>query len=234
MKKWMTMLALLCAAAVFGSVPAYAGQINFSGTTTLTQVGGTNGFPAPSVGINFVGLSNSNYGDALNGTAVTIAPSNSDGFVFDQLVGAGASAPYNGGVGYFASNANGGTVSLGNATTGTLNGNINFVEITSNDQGSFTVNVGLNNIAVTSGTSTLLNSLVGSSNGNGTLTFQFTAGNGPQNLYQLLNISGTSNTSVSGSVAVPEPATLAMLGAGLLLLGTFLRRRVVGLGGIAA
>jgi hypothetical protein len=234
MKKWMTMLALLCAAAVFGSVPAFAGQINFSGSTVLTQVGGTNGFPNPSVGINFSGLADSNLGDALNGTAVTITPSNSDGFVFDQLVGNSTTAPYNGGTGYFASNANGGTISVGNATTGTLNGNIDFVEITSNDAGAFTVNVGLNNLNITSGTSALLTSLVGSNNGNGTLTFQFTAGNGPQNLYQLLNISGTSNTSVSGSVAVPEPATLAMLGAGLLLLGTFLRRRVVGLGGIAA
>ncbi len=233
MKKWMTMLGLLCAAAVFGSVPAFAGQINFSGSTVLTQVGGTNGFPAPSVGITFSGLTDSNLGDALDGTAVTISPSNSSGFVFDQLVGNSATAPYNGGTGYFASNANGGSISVGNATTGKLNGNIDFVEITSNDTGSFTVNVGLNNLITTSGTSALMTSLVGSNNGNGTLTFQFTAGNGPQNLYQLLNISGTANTSVSGSVAVPEPATLAMLGAGLLLLGTFLRRRV-GLGGIAA
>jgi hypothetical protein len=35
----------------------------------------------------------------------------------------------------------------------------------------------------------------------------------------------TINTSVSGSVSVPEPASLALLGSGLLMGGSFIRRK---------
>jgi len=216
--KRLTLLLALCALMLTFSVPASADDINFSGGVTITQTG-TAG--SPSVNFTFSGMTVSGMsGDSLNGTAVTITPNSS--FSFTSIAGSN---------GYFSPNA--GTISIGNATTGTLTGDITFVTITAGAfPGTFAISIGLNNINVVTGTSAALNGWTGTNGGSGVFTFQFNAGGSLNDLLYIgtgvgaLGQTGSIETSVSGSVTVPEPASLFLLGSGLLAGGGFVRRKL--------
>lgn len=216
--KRLTLLLALFALMTF-TVSASATDISFAGGVSIQQTGTTS---SPSVNFTFSGLSvtpGTLGGDALEGTAVTISPNTT--FSFTSVVGSN---------GYFS--PNGGSMSIGNATTGTLTGDISFVTITGNGSGSFSISIALSNINITGGTSAFLTSLVGQQKGSGVFTFQFTAGGGLNDLLNMglgsgtLANTSTINTSVSGSVAVPEPASLFLLGSGLMAGGGFVRRKL--------
>jgi hypothetical protein len=126
------------------------------------------------------------------------------------------------------------TITVGNSSSGILSGTVTYVSLTSNGSGGFSLNIGLNGLTFancsTGGcTNSALLSAFGTA-GNGILTFQFVSGTGPQGINDLLNLpAGTAAfTTFSGTLAnVPEPATLAMFGSGLLALVGTIRRRMV-------
>lgn len=226
-KKWMILFGLAIAGAlVLGASPAQASQIPFGGTVSLNQLAGQPGYNSLAVSFNFTGLTVNSVpgGDTLNGASVSINPSGS-GFVMSGPITTNSNSST---ATFSAAN---GTFSLGNAATGTIAGNVNFISIAQDNTrpGYFGVDIGLTDLTITGGSSALVNSLVGSTGGLGSLSFNFS--DGPQTLTALEGIGtqgsqfgGSLTDSVAGTIAVPEPATLALFGGGLLGLAFFKRR----------
>jgi hypothetical protein len=133
------------------------------------------------------------------------------------------------------------SIKVGNSNStlaGLLTGNINFITIsqTSGSPGAFAINIGLSNISYS-----CINACVSSNvlsnlafGGKGNLTFTFGFENGPQTLADLLAVSSTPNASFqsdgfTGTInTVPEPASLALFGSGILTCAGFARRKFRG------
>jgi len=217
----------LAAFAILVCGPAKASQIPFSGSLTLTQIGTPT---TPIVDFAFSGLTVNGIsgGDTLNGAAMVLAPSGIGFLLRGPVTSVGDFQ-----TAQFASA--GGTVSVGDASTGTLTADVQFIYLFADTQiaGFFGVNIGLTSVVITPGTSNLMNAWAGvGSGGKGGLTFSFASG--PQTLSDLLTL-GTPDSSYSnpqwdslqGSITVPEPPTGWQLGAavlGLALIGGFAGR----------
>ena len=209
-------------------VRAHASQIPFAGSLTLTQIGTAT---TPQVNFSFNGLTvEALPGDTLNGTTLAITP-NPPGFIMSGPI------TVQNGLDVATFSSSGGTISAGNASTGTLNGDVQFIDIFSSSYspGFFGVQIGLSNVTVTAGSSATIDSWA-SSQGDGTLSFSFSSG--PQTLNDLLTLglpgssfSNPQTDSLQGTVApVPEPATLFLFGSCLLGLGLAYKRRLAAAG----
>ncbi len=110
---------------------------------------------------------------------------------------------------------------------GTLTGDIQSIVLTNTTPGIFGLAVTISPVTLSSGaTSAVLNEIYGTGDGAATITFQFS---NPK-YTTLSGITGLSSgmiqSTASGSIAaVPEPASMMMLGSGLLTLAGFTIRR---------
>jgi hypothetical protein len=213
------LLISICATSAMADSLSISFASGFQGGVTLSNNG--------SGGINFA-FSNANVSgatpifDSLNSfpnNPFTIGP----GIVLN-----GASA--------FTTSST--SVQIGNSDStmaGLLTGNINFITIsqTNGSPGAFAINISLTNVDYSCAdgcvSSNVLSSLAFGAAGNLTFTFGFT--NGPQTMDDLLAIASTPDSTFksagyTGTInTVPEPASLALFGSGMLAGGSFVRRK---------
>jgi hypothetical protein len=135
----------------------------------------------------------------------------------------------------------------GSSGVGYFTGNINFIKISNGNQsGQFNISISLSEIGYScigdptqggcAGSGVLSEFALG---GQGFLNFSFSLDGGPQNIDELLRIASTPGASYgsngfNGTIdtnaptetsTVPEPASLALFGSGLLAGGSFVRRK---------
>lgn len=227
MKKLITITLVLMAMALIVS-PASATPITISVTSPLSVVGNGSGQVTFTFGIGYdqfnnvvnqTNLQTINNSIPINGALAGKPWSTSPtGFTFDANANT-----------FTPSNA---VISFGDASTGVLSGTINYIALAGSG-GSFTLNVSLTGLTYTCGGGCTSNTVLSSFGalGGGLLSTQFTIGN-LQNTADLATFNNTSdrqsgNSTISGTVsAVPEPASLALLGTGLLTGGSFVRRKL--------
>jgi len=132
---------------------------------------------------------------------------------------------YSVGSGVFAPGST--NLSLGDAVDGKATGTLAYLSMTNAAPGNFAITLNFTGVTYTLGTGpadAALQSLTSNGAG-GSLTYQFSA-NGVTDVNSLANFNGSVNSSYSASLsAVPEPASLALLGSGLLAGGNFVRRK---------
>lgn len=107
----------------------------------------------------------------------------------------------------------------------TLTGNIAWDSLVATGSGGFQLDVSLNGLTG-GGTDSILSAFASHGQGNGILTFQFTAG-GITSVQALADSTAAlPNNSVSATLSTPEPASLGLFGIGLLALAFVYRRRL--------
>jgi len=131
---------------------------------------------------------------------------------------------YNVGTGLFTPNTT--ALTLGDAVDGTATGTLGYVSMQTISPGNFAITLTFSNVTYTLGTGAADAALSSLTQGaGGSLTYQFSAP-GVTDVASLANFDGSVSSSYSASLnTVPEPASLALLGSGLLAGGNFVRRK---------
>jgi len=226
MKKVTKIAILTLALAVcFLSSSAFADSIGFT----------SDGFQQVTLTANGAGGLVFNFGSAHVSGATPV----SDSLLFFAnnpfSIGSGITLHGNGSFNPFAASVQVGTDPF--TAAGLLTGTVDFISIaqTVGSPGAFAINVGLVNLNYACGPGCLSSGVLTelASGGVGNLTFTFGFSDGPQTMADMLSLTGASagttvstNNGFTGIVnTVPEPASLALLGSGLLAGGNFVRRK---------
>lgn len=144
---------------------------------------------------------------AILGAAVTISN--------DYLGWNGSSATFT---------PNPGTLSI-NYGGNSMTGDLSWQSITATGTGAFAFNLGLSNIMVGAGTTDPIMNAFASDGGNGVISFQFITDPTISSVGDLLSQNGTLQTSLSGTIATPEPSSFMLFGSTALGVLGFIRRK---------